>query len=113
MLSARGDYEVHAELPDGRRCYLPIGWTDRQPRRAAAVVRGKPVRLTVAGLCSLAEWIAGRKTSGQKLDSPDRAAEKGHDELVEQSAAVVAVVGQARASRTERPARRRQRRQDQ
>ena len=112
MLSARGDYEVHAELPDGRRCYLPIGWTDRQPRRAAAVVRGKPVRLTVAGLCSLAAWIAGRKTSGQKLDSPDRAAEKGHDEL-EQSAAVVAVVGQARASRTERPARRRQRRQDQ
>lgn len=110
-MTSRGDDEVHAELPDGRQCYLPLGWTDRRPRRVAAIVQGSPVRLTVAGLCSLAAWIVGRNVNGQKLDSPDRDAEKGHNELVEQSAAVDAVVGQARASRIERPARRRQRRQ--
>lgn len=112
-MSFRGDHEVHAELPDGRQCYLPLAWTDRQPRPAVTVVRGKPVRLTVAGLCSLAAWTRSRTTSGQKLDSADRDAEKGRDELVEQSAAVDAVVGQARASRVERPARRGKRRQGQ
>jgi hypothetical protein len=113
VLAARGEREVHAELPDGRRCYLPLVWTDRHPRRVAEMVGGVPVRLTVTGVRSLAVWISDRRKDRQKLDSADRDAEKSHDEIVERPAAAVAVVGEARASGIERAARRRKRRQGQ
>jgi hypothetical protein len=110
VLGARGDHEVHGELSDGRRCYLPLGWTDRRPRREAEIVRGTPVRLTMSGLRALEAWIRGRKRSDEKFDSSDLGTEKGHDEHAERSATVDAVVGQARTSRAEGEALRSQRR---
>jgi hypothetical protein len=102
VLAARGDHEVHVELADGRRCYLPLIWTERQPRREAEVVRGEPVRLTVAGLRPLAAFIAARKIGCKKLDLANRDAEKRHDAPVERPTAAVTVVGQACASGVER-----------
>lgn len=103
VLAARGDHEVHVELPNGRRCYLPLIWTDRHPRREADVLRGEPVRLTVAGLRPLAVFIASRKIGCKKLDLADRDVEKSRNAPVKRPAAAVTVVGQACASGVERP----------
>jgi hypothetical protein len=120
VVGTRGDDAVYAELPDGRRCYLPLAWTDRRPRPPVQFVGGRAAKLSLAALRALSKWLAARcekldraahgRTS-QKLDSADRAVEKGQDELVERPAAVVAVVGKAGAPRVERAARRKQRRQ--
>jgi hypothetical protein len=97
VLARRGDDEVHAELADGRRCYLPLAWTDRRPLAAPASSAGKPVRLTIPGLRSLAAWVADRAQS-QKIDSTDRAAEKGTHGDDRRAAPATAVVGKAGAS---------------
>jgi hypothetical protein len=117
---ARGDDTVYAELPDGRRCYLPLAWTDRRPRPPVPLVGGRAAKLSLVALRALSKWLAARCQkfdvepdggTSQKLDSGDRAVEKDHDELVERPATVVAVVGKAGAPRVERAARRKQRRQ--
>jgi len=120
VVGTRGDDAVYAELPDGRRCYLPLAWTDRRPRPPVQFVGGRAAKLSLVGLRALSKWLAARcekldvaadgRTS-QKLDSADHAVEKGQDELVERPPAVVAVVGKAGAPRVERAARRKQRRQ--
>ena len=118
VVGARGDDAVYAELPDGRRCYLPLAWTDRRPRPPVPVAGGRPVKLSLGALRALSKWLAARREkldigpdgeTSQKLASADRAVEKGHDELVERPAAVVAVVGKAGAPRVERAARRKRR----
>jgi hypothetical protein len=107
VVGARGDDAVYAELPDGRRCYLPLAWTDRRPRPPVQFVGGRPAKLSLAALRTLSRWLAARcekldiapgRATEQKLDSVDRAIEKGCDELAERPAAVVAVVGKAGAS---------------
>jgi hypothetical protein len=120
VVATRGEDAVYAELPDGRRCYLPLAWTDRRPRPPVRFVDGRAAKLSLVALRALSKWLAARREkldiapdseTCQKLASADRAVEKGHDELVERPAAVVAVVGEAGAPRVERAARRKQRRQ--
>jgi hypothetical protein len=120
VVGERGDDAVYAELPDGRRCYLPLAWTDRRPRPPVPFVGGRAAKLSLAGLRALSKWLTARcekldiapdGATGQKLDFVDRAVEKGRDELAERPAAVVTVVGKASAPRAERAARRKQRRQ--
>ena len=86
MVGERGADAVYAELPDGRGCYLPLAWTDRQPRLPPRFVDAKPVRLDLEGLRLLVKWVAARALQGQKLDFADRDAEKGGDEPAERPA---------------------------
>jgi hypothetical protein len=109
VLASRGTEEVRAELPDGRRCYLPLAWTDRRPRPAPCKVEGRLVRLALPGLLQLASWIAAR-SDGKKVDKPDPASEKDAHGVDPGGAATAPVVGKAGASRTSRTTRPGQRR---
>jgi len=106
VIGTHGDGALHVELADGRRTYLPLAWTDRQPRGVVCVVDGQTIRLTVSALRGLSCWVAARVTERQKLDPRDPVVIKSGDELVERPATAVAVVGQARAPRGQRGARR-------
>jgi hypothetical protein len=98
MVLAARPHEVRAELPDGRRCYLPLAWTDRLPRPTPTVVAGQSVRLTVTALRALAAWIETR-LDDRKLDSPDLGTENGGHGVDGRRAAAAAVVGKAGAPR--------------
>jgi hypothetical protein len=107
VLGSRGRDYVWAELPDGRTCHLPLRWTDQVPRAAHCCVNGAPVRLDVQALQSLARWVGDRV---QKLDLGDRDDHKGRDGIddsMRRRDAAVAMVGKARASRSDRSRRRR------
>ncbi len=119
VLASFGD-RVRTELPDGRPCYLPLGWTDWRPRPEPLVWRDRPVRLAPEALVALAAWIRGRVRArtldiaeGQKLDIADREDQKREHGLGDQTrgrAASAAVVGKVGASSAGRARHRKQRR---
>jgi hypothetical protein len=104
---------LHAELPDGRRCYLPFAWTDREPRPDPLELAGEPVRLAPQALLSLSRWL-GARVDRRKLDRADREDQKRIHGVVgdkgRRDGEPAAVVGKARAPRTGRSRRRAQQR---
>jgi len=115
VLANRGQGGLRVELPDGRPTYLPLAWTNRgrQMWPAPSTQDGRTVRLTLAGLRALANWMASRQAgsqkldsskfaTGQKVDSADRSTEKVGDGIARRRAATSTVVGKARAPRAGR-----------
>ena len=97
VLQSFGPEVVQVEMADGRLRLLPVAWLSLSPPKLAQV-DGKPVRLALEALQTLADWVAARVAEAardrRKLDHFD----KLQDKVVPDGAPRTGTVGKTASS---------------